>query len=85
MLRQTLQPGDRYMELGAGIGLVTVCACRIVGSENVVAYEADPTLARVAKETASRNACSPSIFNAVLGETAGDTEFYVREDFGNRL
>jgi len=81
VLRRTLRPDDRYMELGAGIGLLITCACRVVGADNVVGYEANPDLARVARETARRNAFDAKIVNAVLGERSGETDFYVRREF----
>jgi FkbM family methyltransferase len=81
ILEGTLRPEDRYLEVGAGIGFVMTCACRIVGAENVTAYEANPELALAAAATARRNGFEPTIVNAVLGERDGKTNFYVHDDF----
>ena len=82
VLRATLRPGDRYLEVGAAIGVTTTIACQIVGAANVTAVEADPALARTAARTAALNGHTPRVINAVLtnhGES--DRRFYVREDF----
>ena len=81
ILQHTLRPDDRYLEVGAGTGLVTTCACKIVGAEKVVAYEGDPRLANQARETAARNGFVADVVNAVLGAGDGETTFYVDADF----
>jgi FkbM family methyltransferase len=63
------------------MGLVTTCACRIVGAANVVAYEGDPRLALQARETTTRNGFPVEVVNAVLGATDGEASFYVHRDF----
>jgi predicted O-methyltransferase YrrM len=52
VLRATLRPGDRYLEVGAAIGVTATLACQIVGDGNVTAVEADPELARAAARRA---------------------------------
>jgi FkbM family methyltransferase len=80
VLRQTLRPDDRYFEIGAAIGVVATAACQIVGDENVIAYEANPALLPVARETTARNGFQPQIINAVLGNETDETaDFYVNE------
>jgi FkbM family methyltransferase len=81
VLEHTLRPDDVYLEAGAGIGYVTTCACRIVGAQNVTAFEADPRLAAAAVETARLNGFAPAIINAALGRDDGETDFYVHDDF----
>jgi FkbM family methyltransferase len=81
ILEATLRPDDRYLEVGAGIGFITACACRRVGDENVTAYEADPELVEVAKATLRHNGYAPEVVNAALGEGADEVDFYVHEDF----
>ncbi len=82
VLRQTLRPDDRYLEAGAAIGVVATAACQIVGDQNVIAYEANPALLPVARETTARNGYQPEIINGILGDqTGGDVDFYVNEIF----
>ena len=81
ILERTLRPDDRYLEAGAGIGLVTTCACMIVGARNVIAYEADPRLAEQARETAARNGFAAEVVNAALGARDGEVAFHTSPDF----
>jgi FkbM family methyltransferase len=84
VLLATLRPGDRYLELGAGIGVLTTIACRILGDGNGTAVEADPAFAEVAADTAERNGHRPAILNAALtNDGAPERRFYVCHDFWN--
>lgn len=81
ILERTLRPDDRYLELGAGIGFIASCACRLIGGDRVVVYEANPELAALTEATARRNGFSPTVVNAVLGADDGEADFYVHDDF----
>jgi FkbM family methyltransferase len=83
VLAATLSPDDTYLELGCGIGVLATLAAARVGDENVVAIEADPVIANVARETASRNGYTIEVRNAVLlhNPVEAVTDFYVRPDF----
>ena len=39
-LRRVLRPGDRVLELGAGVGLISTVAAQVPGVERVVSVEA---------------------------------------------
>lgn len=43
-LKRHLQPGDRLLDIGSGIGFVAAQAARVVGGANVVAVEPTPGL-----------------------------------------
>jgi FkbM family methyltransferase len=81
ILRETLKPTDRYLELGAGIGLITACACRIVGPDNVTAFEADPRIAAAANDALQHNGLPALVKNAMLGSTDGEADFFVHPEF----
>ena len=83
VLVATLSPDDIYLELGCGIGVLATLAARRVGERNVVAVEADPAIAKVARETASRNGHVIDVRNAVLLHEPVEevAAFYVRPDF----
>lgn len=82
VLVNSLRPDDRYLELGAGIGFLTTCACHRVGADKVFAYEANPQLVPVVERTAARNGFHPTVVNAVLGGSGGgQVPFYVDKEF----
>jgi FkbM family methyltransferase len=83
VLAATLSPDDTYLELGCGIGVLATLAAARVGDENVVAVEADPVIAAVARETASRNGHTIDVRNIVLlhDPVEAATSFFVFPDF----
>jgi len=55
-LQQHLRPGMIFYDVGANIGFFTLLGARLVGKEGrVVAFEADPEIARRLREHVSRN------------------------------
>ena len=50
-----VRQGDRVLEIGACIGLVSLTAARIVGAENIVVYEPNPNAAAVAERNFANN------------------------------
>ena len=41
-IHSKLEPEDRVMEIGAGIGFISSCCAKKIGSDRVLAYEANP-------------------------------------------
>ncbi|HEY1778466.1 MAG TPA: FkbM family methyltransferase [Solirubrobacteraceae bacterium] len=82
VLAATLRPTDRYLEVGAGLGVLATWACGVVGDGAVYAYEANPKLISVIADTAHRNGVAPDITHAVLGDRTGTAEFHIcRSEF----
>ena len=54
-LAALLRPGDRVLEIGGCIGVLSLMAARIVGPENVLVYEPNPHAAAVARRNFERN------------------------------
>ncbi|MEM6374640.1 MAG: FkbM family methyltransferase [Pseudomonadota bacterium] len=50
-----LRPGERVLELGAGLGFVAASCAGVTGAENVIAVEANPDLIPVLRDTLARN------------------------------
>lgn len=79
----TLQPEDRVLELGSGIGyLSALCALRI-GSERVTAVEANPAMEPHIRETYRLNGVSPHLDMCVLGDRDGEVEFNVNDNYSS--
>jgi FkbM family methyltransferase len=83
-LRRALQPGDRVLEAGAGVGYVSTTAALHPNTEAVLCIEADPRLAPVIEETHRLNGAEKAeIRTGVLSAEPQDEpmKFYVNENF----
>ncbi len=82
-LRRILRPGDRVLELGAGIGLLSTLSGMIAGVERIVAVEANPDLIPLIHETHRLNGVTTvDLRNGIAAAKDGqDVPFYVRGDF----
>jgi FkbM family methyltransferase len=77
--------GDRVLELGTGLGLVSTKAALADGVERVLTFEANPALIPVIRETHQLNGVTGRIevINGVVtrGEAPETLTFYRRRDF----
>lgn len=64
--RSRLVPGDRVVELGAGLGVTSLVAARIVGAGNVASFEGNPALLPVERANAARNGLAVSFHHRLL-------------------
>lgn len=55
LVSRLVKPGDRVIDVGTGIGLVAMTAARITGAGSVITFEADPDIARDARDNFRRN------------------------------
>ena len=81
ILAACLEPSDRVLEIGAGIGLLSTFCAQRIGSDRVIAFEANPALIAVIRRTYALNGLNPDLRNAILGAGGGTTAFYVNRDF----
>lgn len=78
---KAVQPGDRVLELGSGIGVITSIIAKIEGT-SVWAFEANPSTAVLGQRVIEANQLDNVVFSQGL-LTSGEPRtfrFYVRED-----
>lgn len=78
-----LRPGDRFLDLGAGIGFLCALAARVVGEAAVTGVEAGPETAALARANLAANGF-PGVrllHGAVTAGAAGEVEFGQRSAF----
>lgn len=82
-LRRILRPGDRVLELGAGVGLLSTVAGLVEGVESVTTVEANPDLIPLIRETHRLNGVTTvDLRNGVAtAEDGPEIAFYLRPDF----
>lgn len=71
LLHKTARPGDRILDFGAGIGLVSAHAAGIAGAEGLLCFEPNPAAAAAARALLRRKAPGATLREAmILGQGA---------------
>ena len=81
VIERRLEPGDKVMEVGAGIGFLSAYCARELGDERVFAYEANPALLELVDAVHKRNKVRPRVTQALLGQGDGERDFFVEPDY----
>jgi FkbM family methyltransferase len=81
ILKSRLRPGDVVLVLGGGIGFTATICAKLLGSDNVFVYEANPGLETPARELFARNGVAPTLTMCGLAPRDGTLEFLVAKDF----
>lgn len=81
--REWVRPGDRVLDLGAGVGLVASIIGKIAGVEKIVSIEANPKLLDLIHETHRINEITNvELRNGVVAKATGGTiPFFIRGHF----
>lgn len=83
IVRATLAPDDRVLEIGGGLGFVGVIAAQIVRPPGqILIVEANPQLIPLMERNFALNGVRPTVRNVVLGKGgASEVSFYLHDDF----
>lgn len=73
-----LQRGDRVVEAGAGMGLISMTAARIVGADHIVSYEPMPLAFSILEDNLRLNELAIEVRKRALGAKSSVTPFYVQ-------
>jgi FkbM family methyltransferase len=80
-LRKHLRPDDVVMELGAGIGFISLQCARRVGADQVFSFEANPGLEPHIRRNYQLNRLYPQLEICLLGQVHGEADFYIHDQF----
>lgn len=83
IIRRTLTPEDRVLEIGGGIGFIGIVAARIVRRPDaVLIVEANPQIIPLMRDNFRLNGVWPTVRNVVLGQDGrAEVRFYLHRDF----
>ncbi len=83
IIRATVSPDDRVLEIGGGVGFVGIVTARMVRRpDQVLIIEANPQLMPLMERNFALNDVRPSVRNVVLGKNgASEVSFYLHDDF----
>lgn len=65
LARRFLSPGDRVLELGAGMGVVSLTIANLIGAESICGFEANPAIIELARRNAETNKLPVRFINAI--------------------
>ena len=77
LVRDVLEPGDRVLEVGAGIGFISLLCAQRCGPEAVLCYEANPENGALIRRNFELNGMSPQFRNRAVSATGDDRELFV--------
>ncbi|WP_321341012.1 FkbM family methyltransferase [Breoghania sp.] len=78
-LRHTLEADDRVLELGAGVGLTSIFASRIVGPENITVFEANEANRPLIEKNYALNGVSIPVHYKMVTHEGGKKPFFVSD------
>ncbi len=81
VLSRLLQPDDRVLELGSGLGFITVLCARRCGSERVTSVEANPRLLSTIRTTFLCNGVSPRLIPGAVSARGEPQTLFVSQNF----
>lgn len=81
IIEQRLRPDDIVLELGSGMGIVTISCCQIAGSERVHTFEANPKMEATLRRNFALNGVTPHLQMAMISSAEGTDQFHVSDKF----
>ena len=79
-IEQFIKPDNRVLEIGCGIGLVSLVASKICTGKNIKSYEANPHMERVIKKNYALNGMVPNLEMKAVSSSGENLEFYIDPD-----
>ncbi|MES0810415.1 FkbM family methyltransferase [Roseibium sp. SCPC15] len=80
LVEKYLDKSDRVLEIGAGIGLVSLTCARIVGTKNIVSYEPNPGTQDIIKQNFALNRLIPQLRARAVAPDSGKADFYFADN-----
>ncbi|RDJ24091.1 FkbM family methyltransferase [Bosea caraganae] len=79
LVKYCLRPGDRVLELGSGVGFITMLCARICGAANVVTLEGNPTMHALLVRNLAMNRYAVDARQSVVSLDGGPVTFHLSE------
>lgn len=76
---EKLRPGDRVLEIGCGIGLVSLLATRICGPGHVTSFEANPAMEDAIRANYALNGLEPDLRMQAVTADGRTLEFFQQD------
>lgn len=76
LVKAAVRPGDRVVEIGTGVGIVSLLCNRIAGEGNVISYEANASLGPIIHENFRLNKLTPKLVLKAVTIDGAPIEFF---------
>lgn len=76
LVRAAVRPGDRVVEIGTGVGVVSLLCNRLAGPGNVTSYEANAALEPIIRENFALNGLQPRLRLSAVTVDGAPISFY---------
>lgn len=76
LVESAVRPGDRVLEIGTGVGIVSLLCNRIAGEGNVISYEANASLEPIILENFRLNGINPRLVLKAVTLDGNPIEFF---------
>jgi FkbM family methyltransferase len=80
IVERIVRRGDRILEIGAGIGLVSLLATRLAGEGRVLSCEANPALELVIRANYALNGWTPNLRMGAVAASSGTVTFHQNDN-----
>jgi FkbM family methyltransferase len=80
LISDVLKTGMRVVEIGTGIGLISILANRLCGRGNVMSYEANPFLEPIIRRNFDLNGLSPNLIMRAVTADGSKVSFFRSEN-----
>jgi FkbM family methyltransferase len=80
LVREVLMPGDRVLEIGAGIGFISLLCAKRCGPEAVLSYEANPDNETLIRRNFELNGLRPQLRCRAISVESDDRELFVAQN-----
>ncbi|MCB9958389.1 MAG: FkbM family methyltransferase [Rhodospirillaceae bacterium] len=77
LARKHLTASDRVLEVGGGVGLVSLVCAGVVGAGNLRIYEPNPVACGAIRRNFALNGLEPDLRQAAVGEASGSGVFHI--------
>jgi len=79
LVKYAVRPDDKVLELGAGLGFITIKCATICGPANVVTFEGNPAMFNLLKRNLELNGCDVDARQAVVSLDGGPVNFQISD------
>jgi FkbM family methyltransferase len=80
LIREALKPNDRVLEIGGGIGFVSLLCAKICGPQNVLTYEANPKMLATIQRNYALNGLAATLRSKAVTARDREVTFFISDN-----